>query len=37
MWELIIDIIQFIIVMVGGVLLLMMPIMWLISPILQRV
>ena len=36
MWELIIDIIQFIIVMVGGVLLLMMPIMWLISPLLQR-
>ena len=34
--ELLIDFIQFIVVIVGGVLLLLIPIMWLISPLLQR-
>ena len=34
--ELLIDFIQFIIVIVGGVLLLLIPIMWLISPLLYR-
>ena len=34
--ELLIDFIQFMIVIVGGVLLLLIPIMWLISPLLQR-